>query len=211
MPKSFYKGEPLGKLPPCLVCAGAGEGPRAQLFLTHGVSLWLCAGHRAPRFLQKNAGRDFVLTIGRMWRAAGVTSKRREKALSDHFRRVRQPDAKTRSRPGSYAWPHLRQEAEKRFAAGEAPRDVIDDVHARHRGAPAPGPSIRTLRRWFNEGRWLGYVLTRAAAAVRAVGARATGRAAARTAPAPAPAPPAPPEDAARRDPPHRGPPGAAA
>src|SRR5689334_25361645 len=74
MVKSFYKGERLGKLPPCLVCAGPGEGPRALLYLTHGVSLCLCAGHRAPEFLRKRAGRDFVLTISQMWSAAGITS-----------------------------------------------------------------------------------------------------------------------------------------
>jgi hypothetical protein len=73
---------------------------------------------------------------------------------------------------------------------------VIEDIHARHRGAPAPGPSVRMLRRWFNEGRRLGHVLTGAAAAVRAVGARVAGGAGNRAAPAPPPAaapPPAPP------------------
>jgi hypothetical protein len=208
MPKSFYKGEPLGKRPPCLVCAGAGDGPRALLHLTHGVSLWLCAGHRAPEFLRKRAGRDFVLTIGQMWSAAGIASTRRHKALSDHLRRVAQPGSTSRPRPGSYAWPHVREEAEKRFAAGEAPRDVISEIHARHQGGPAPGPSIRTLYRWFNDGRWLGFAMGALARAAQAAAARARAAAAARAPARPARAQTrAPAQPAHHEDPHHRGPP----
>src|ERR671931_583198 len=60
---------------------------------------------------------------------------------------------------------------ERRFAAGEAPAQVIADIHARHHGAPAPGPSIRTLRRWFNEGRWLGFAVVALKKAARAAAA----------------------------------------
>ena len=35
--RSHYKGEALGKLPPCAICAGPGEGKRAELHLPHGI------------------------------------------------------------------------------------------------------------------------------------------------------------------------------
>ena len=171
MATSLYKGERLGTLPPCLICAGPGEGQRAKLHLTHGVSVWLCAAHRSPTFLRRRAGRDFYASVHALWQAAGCLGARRMRALQDHLRRVHQPVAGARPRPGSYAWPHLRREAERRFAAGQAPRAVIGEIRARHHGGPAPGPSLRTLRRWFSEGRWLGYVV-----GSRARPAPATGR-----------------------------------
>jgi hypothetical protein len=153
MATTLYKGPALGKLPPCLICAGPGQGPRAQLHLTHGVSVWLCAGHRAPAFLTRRAGRDLAATLGALWSAAGCLGARRRRALSDHLRRVAQPPAP--ARPGSYSWPGLRREAERRFGAGEPPARVIAELRERHRGAPALVPSLRTMRRWFHEGRWL--------------------------------------------------------
>ena len=48
MPRSFYKGEWLGKTPACAICMGRGHGPRALLHLPLGVSVWLCEAHRDP-------------------------------------------------------------------------------------------------------------------------------------------------------------------
>lgn len=152
MALSHYKGPWIGKLPMCAICGGAGEGARAEHFLTHGVSVWLCEAHRSEEFQRRRSGRDFVASVGAVWRAAGITGRRHSQALAAHLRRVR--DASERVRPGSYAWPELRQEAERRFANGEPPRSVIAEL----RQAPLAGmrlPSIRTLRRWFHEGRWL--------------------------------------------------------
>ena len=57
--------------------------------------------------------------------------------------------------PGSYSWPELRREAERRYAAGEDPNDVIAELRDRSRGGPARPPSVRTMRRWFHDARWL--------------------------------------------------------
>ena len=78
MPRSFYKGEWLGKLPACAICMGRGHGPRA-------LSLFQAALRTAHR---------------------------------------------TRGLPGSYSWRELRREAEERFAAGEPPSAVIDELDA---------------------------------------------------------------------------------
>lgn len=60
-----------------------------------------------------------------------------------------------RDQPGSYSWPKLRNEAERRFAAGEDPRVVIADLRENNADGPALAPSVRTMRRWFTQRRWL--------------------------------------------------------
>src|SRR5258706_8407652 len=145
MATTLSKGPALGKLPPCLICAGPGQGPRARLFLTHGVSVWLCASHRAPEFLRRRAGRDLAATLAALWSGAGCFGARRRLALEDHLRRVRQPGAGARRRPGSYAWPALRREAERRFGRGEPPARVIAELRDHHKDGPARAPSIRTM------------------------------------------------------------------
>jgi hypothetical protein len=153
MARTLYKGPALGKLPPCMICAGPGEGARERLQLTQGVSVWLCAAHRSPAFLARRAGRDLAASLGALWSGAGCLTTRRRRALEDHLRRMRQRPPS--SRPGSYAWPELSRAAERRFSAGEPPARVIGELRARHRRAPACVPSVRTMRRWFSDGRWL--------------------------------------------------------
>jgi hypothetical protein len=151
--RSYYKAAWIGKLPMCAICGGAGDGPRAEHHLTHGVSVWLCQAHRSDEFQRRRAGRDFVASLHAVWRAAGIRSKRHEAALSAHLNRVRrQPQ---RAQPGSYSWPGLRGEAERRFSTGEHPRSVIADLRQQHAGLPASVPSVRTMRRWFSQARWL--------------------------------------------------------
>jgi hypothetical protein len=60
-----------------------------------------------------------------------------------------------RARPGSYAWPKLRREAEERFARGDGVIATILRLRERHAQDHATVPSIRTMRRWFSQGRWL--------------------------------------------------------
>src|SRR5262245_24333892 len=155
MAKSLYKGSRLGKLPPCLICMGPGGGDRAQLHLPGGVSVWLCAPHRSAEFQRRRGGRDLVASLMGAWRAAGCFTRARAAALDGHLARLAAP-AQARPRPGSYAWPRLRAEAEDRFAAGERPAAVISALRGRHRDGPALAPSRRTMMRWFGEGRWLG-------------------------------------------------------
>lgn len=151
-----HLGSPLSAqpTPPCAICGHGGPGPRASHHLTHGVSVWLCATHRSETFQRRRGGREFTERLGAVWAASGATSARRTAALRSHVGRVSQaPPA--RIRPGSYSWPRLRGEAERRFAAGEPPRRVIADLRRRHVRGTATVPSERTMRRWFADARWL--------------------------------------------------------
>ena len=184
MARSLYKGDRLGTRPPCLICMGPGRGERALLHLPGGVSVWLCAEHRGHDFLTRRAGRDLVASLLHAWRSAGCLTKARHRALDAHLKRFAAPAP--RRRPGSYAWPELRAEAEARFAAGEPPPRIIDELRARPTGQARP-PSRRTIARWFGEGRWL-----------------RRGGPPAGPAPAPEPSPPSPARDRPRRRSPPR-------
>jgi hypothetical protein len=100
----------------------------------------------------RESGRVFTLALGAAWEAAGALTVQRREALRAHLRTVQ--SAGDPDKPGSYSWPTLRREAERRFAAGEAPAHVIDDLRRNHRDGPAMVPSVRTMRRWFVQGRW---------------------------------------------------------
>lgn len=151
MPVSYYKGERLGKAPPCAICAGPGHGRREELHLPYGVSVWLCAMHRGGEFASRRSGRDLTVSLMHVWGAAGCLTRRRHKALASLLRAAQSRD---RRLPGSYAWPTLREEAERRFAGGETVRRVSADLTARlGRGDQRP-PSVRTIQRWFSDGRW---------------------------------------------------------
>ena len=77
-------------------------------------------------------------------------TRTRHRALDAHLARLSGPPA--RARPGSYAWPELRREAECRFAAGEPPARVIGDLRGAVAAGPARAPSRRAMMRWFREG-----------------------------------------------------------
>ena len=133
---------------------GPGSGPRARLHLPFGLSVWLCAEHRSHEFLTRRAGRDLVVSLSGVWDAAGCMSASRQRAMIGHLARVNAAPAAS-PRPGSYSWPDLRQEAERRFARGERPSVVIRELRERHSGDPATVPSVRTMQRWFTDARWL--------------------------------------------------------
>ena len=116
--------------------------------------MWLCAAHSSDAFVRRRGGREFAERLSAVWAASGVSSARRVGALHAHVRRV-QNAGTLRSQPGSYSWPRLREEAERRFATGECPKAVITDLRQGNRDGPAVVPSIRTMRRWFSEARWL--------------------------------------------------------
>ena len=154
---SLYKarGVPV-KSPVCAICLDRTRGRTFERELTHGVRIWLCEGHHSLEFLRRNAGRDFVVTLMRSWRSHGCMTRARASALDAHLAALRSTArGPTRPRPGSYAWPRLRQEAEACFARGEHAVAVITRLLARHALDYATAPSIRTMRRWFAQGRWL--------------------------------------------------------
>lgn len=122
--------------------------------LTHGLIVWLCGSHRAPGFVSDGDGRVFAAALATVWASAGALTAKRRAALEAHCRRMA-PRRRDGAPPGSYAWRALRTEAEERFAAGEPPAAVIDELRSRPFPAEARAPSLRTMRRWFSERRWL--------------------------------------------------------
>ena len=140
--------------PPCAICGHRGRADRAPYYLTHGLVVWLCHAHRTEPFLTRRSGREFTERLSAVWAASGVLTVRRKEALEAHLRAVQQPKA-SRQKPGSYSWPLLRREAERRFAAGDPPGHVITELRQTYRDGPAMVPSVRTMRRWFTQARWL--------------------------------------------------------
>ena len=154
---SLYKarGVPV-KSPVCAICVDRTRGKTLERQLTHGVRIWLCAGHHSIEFMRANAGRDFAVTLMRSWRAHGCLTRARARALDAHLHAIKATGTRTnRPRPGSYAWPRLRREAEHDFARGRPVLTTIARLRQRHASGAATVPSIRTMRRWFSQGRWL--------------------------------------------------------
>jgi hypothetical protein len=154
---SLYKarGVPV-KMPVCAICLDRTRGRTLERDLGFGVRIWLCGVHHSVEFMRSNAGRDFGLTLLRIWRSQGCLTRARSRALEAHGKAVRALGrAAARPRPGSYAWPRLRREAEECFARGDRVVATIARLRERHARDHAVVPSVRTMRRWFAQGRWL--------------------------------------------------------
>ncbi|MDP9259738.1 MAG: hypothetical protein M3Q31_24740 [Actinomycetota bacterium] len=154
---SLYKcrGVPV-KSPICAICLDRTRGRTRIRELTHGVKLSLCEGHHSVEFMRSNAGRDFVVTLSRIWGAQGCLTRARSRALEAHLAVVRALGSTlTRSQPGSYAWPRLRREAEGCFARGDGILATIVRLREQHARDHATVPSVRTMQRWFAQCRWL--------------------------------------------------------
>ena len=155
MPNRSEHDHHLEPTPSCAICRRPGQGERRRLVLPGGVGVWLCSAHASPQFQRRRGGRDFHRSVRGVWEAADCLTARRSKALDDHLARARRsPGPSPRRRPGSYAWAALRLEAERRWAAGEEPGDVIDALRDRAASGSAHPPSTTTMRRWWREGRW---------------------------------------------------------
>jgi hypothetical protein len=143
------------KQPVCAICAERTRGRTQQVRLGYGVSVWLCADHASREFQTQRNGRDFVLTLQRLWEAHGCMTASRGKALTAHLSALRTRPA--RPRPGSYAWPELRRALERRFAAGGRPAAAVGAVAHLLAGqtCSARPPSRRTVHRWHSERRWI--------------------------------------------------------
>jgi hypothetical protein len=130
--------------------------------LTHGVTLWLCPMHASEEFRSMRSGRDFALTMIRIWSAAGCYTKARSQAIKAHLKRSGAPRRRAETDlPGSYHWKALRNETEHRAAQGESLRSIVQDLRNRHAHDHGDVPSARTIRRWYTDRRWARGVRTR--------------------------------------------------
>ena len=152
---SLYKarGVPT-KQTVCAICADRTRGRTRRVELGYGVWVWLCEPH-AGGFLVQRSGRDLVVTLTRLWEAHGCLTAPRRKALTAHLQALQSTAPAPRPRPGSYTWPGLRRLAEQRFAAGTSFHATRREVLGLCPGGAARPPSLRTLRRWHGERRWL--------------------------------------------------------
>jgi len=137
----------------CAICAERTRGRTQAVDLGYGVTVHLCRGHASHEFQTRRSGRDLVLTLHRLWQAHGCLTTARSNALRRHL--VACSGAEARPRPGSYSWPALRREAEVAFAQGAPAVAVITALRRLHAAGAATPPSIRTMRRWNAERRWL--------------------------------------------------------
>ena len=93
----------------CAICAERTRGRTRLVELGYGVTVHLCQGHASQEFQTQRNGRDFVLTLQRLWHAHGCLTAARSNALRRHLTACSGTEA--RPRPGSYSWPELRQTA----------------------------------------------------------------------------------------------------
>src|SRR5690348_9159345 len=112
----------------CCICVERTRGKTQKLVLGHGVEIWLCKPHASPEFQRQRGGRDFDLTMMRLWRANGCWTLARQRALRA-FAATRDDAKKPRHRPGSYAWPDLRTHAEQAFAQRATPDWIAHQIH----------------------------------------------------------------------------------
>jgi hypothetical protein len=151
---TLYKARGMSvKRPVCAICVDRTRGLTVSLRLTHGVTVWLCEAHASPEFQARRSGRDFVLTLQRLWGAHGCLTAARGRALSAHLAAMAERSGS--AKPGSYSWAGLRRLAESEFAGGGPPMPTITRLRARYSGGSAAPPSVRTMRRWHRERRWL--------------------------------------------------------
>jgi hypothetical protein len=138
----------------CAICGDRTLGETRPLGLGYGVVVWVCAAHGSAEFQRLHRGRDFAEAFERIWAANGCLTAARRRALEAHLHALAPREA-IRPRPGSHAWVELRREAERRFAAGEPPRQVIEELRELVAGHGPNPPSERTMQRWYSERRWL--------------------------------------------------------
>ena len=156
---SLYKARGLSaKQQVCAICVERTRGATKRVSLGYGVEIWLCDTHASPWFRSRRGGRDLVLTLQRLWQSHGCLTELRRRALDAHLAMAGREAPSDPNLPGSYAWPELRRKAERRWAGGEHRDDVIRELRCAHDRDHARVPSIRSMRRWYQEGRWLDMV-----------------------------------------------------
>jgi hypothetical protein len=138
-----------------VVCALCGRRhDQDAVHLPYGLRLSLCERHGSQAYLCAEGGFRFVRRMTAIWNANGILNRQRTRALIAHLRMVRHA-VRGKDLPGSYAYRSERQEVESRLAAGEELNEVIADIRNPTRWGSHTPPSERTIRRWYQDRRWL--------------------------------------------------------
>ena len=161
IPFTYYKGPHVPKgQQPCLLCP-VHRLPAQRVSLGYGEEVWLCQQHSSREFRRSREGRDFRLTMMYKLGSACAWTTRRRLAVDRFLATDAYEDAACaeRPRPGSYAWPEVRQAVEELCRRGRCSIDELwRCVVAALKGATRWGwvrmPSLRTVRRWRAERRW---------------------------------------------------------
>jgi len=129
-----------------------------MLPLTLGCSLVLCAEHRQPAFIASDSGRRFLSAVSALSASLGLSSARFGAALRAFVERCANSHrhAGRRHRPGSYAWPERRQDAERVWSGGGSSQQGLAAALARPPDRRGRMPTQRSVRRWWQDRRWLG-------------------------------------------------------
>jgi hypothetical protein len=158
-PVRQYKGGGTGpkkavRCAACFPCSVAGQ----MIPLRYGVTIALCEDHRDPAFVHSRGGRDFLAALTTTFESLGLRGARYGKAIRAFIADVLAMGTPTpRHRPGSYAWPEQRRDAEAVWARGGSYHDGEAAVLA-YFERPVAGmraPSGHTIRRWWRDRRWL--------------------------------------------------------
>ena len=113
--------------------------------LTSGVKRLALRGHHSVAFLHHNAGRDFVVTMERIWRSQGCLDARSFEGADGRPQLIHAAFGTPvkRARPGSYAWPRLGARPRRHSRWASACSRWSRDCGSRHAGGDATPPSIR--------------------------------------------------------------------
>jgi len=158
-PVRRYKGHGKGPMKAVRCAACFPRSVAGQMIpMRYGVTIALCEDHRDPAFVRSRGGRDFLAALTTTFESLGFRGARYGKALRAFVGDVLAMGTPTpRHRPGSYAWPEQRRDAEAVWADGGSYHDGEAVVHA-YFAEPVPGmraPSGHTIRRWWRDRRWL--------------------------------------------------------
>lgn len=158
-PVRRYKGHGTGPTKAVRCAACFPQSVAGQMIpLRYGVTIALCEDHRDPAFVHSRGGRDFLAALTTTFESLGLRGARYGKAIQAFVSDVLAMGTPTpRHRPGSYAWPVHRREAEAVWAAGGSYHDGEAVVLA-YFARPVPelrAPSTHTIRRWWRDRRWL--------------------------------------------------------
>ena len=163
---TYYKAR-IPSTGPCAFCATSTRKVVKDIYLGYGVKIRLCPEHSSEAFRMQRSGRDFLCCLSETWKANGCMTARRDKVIW-HVEEQRKQTVKRRAAkeddighlPGSYRCPEIRRAVEEAVERGITEIRKLDELvrtllKAELRRGRVKPPSLRTLRRWRQQRRWV--------------------------------------------------------